>query len=83
MRSEDAHHHLHVVLDQQHGDSHRPDVGELGHEAFGLHRVHAGDRLIQQQEFRLRSERDGDFEQALLAVRQGRSQARLFYCPGK
>src|SRR5215510_7377296 len=66
-----VHHHLHVVLDEEHGDAERADLPELRHEPRGLHRVHAGDRLVEQQEPRPRGERDCDLEQALLPVGEG------------
>src|SRR5215510_10086873 len=69
-----AHHHLHVVLDEEDGDAERADLSELRHEPSSLHRVHAGDRLVQQQEPRARSERDGDFEEALFAIGEGASE---------
>ena len=65
-----AHHHLHVVLDQQHGDAERADAGQQLHEARGLGRVHAGHRLVEQQQLRLGGKRDRDLEQPQLAVGQ-------------
>ena len=63
-----------LLLDEQHGDAKRADLRELGHEARRFHRIHAGNRLVQQQQLRLRGERDRDFEQALLAVGQRAAQ---------
>ena len=70
MRSREAEHQVHVVLDQQHRDVGRQggdgveDVAPLG---FG----HAGRRLVEQQHLRRAGEGRGDLEQALLAVGQG------------
>src|SRR5829696_6407238 len=50
----DSHDHLHVVLDQQ--DRHAQVVAQLAHELgelLGLLRVHAGGRLVEQQQLRL------------------------------
>ena len=67
----DAHDHPHVVLDEQDRDAQLPaDAGdEVGHLA-GLDRVHAGRRLVEQQEARLAGERAGDLQAALVAVGQ-------------
>jgi hypothetical protein len=65
----DPHDDAHVVLDEEHrqlllhaqlGD----EVGELG----GLLRVHAGRRLVEEQELRLRRQRPRHLQPALVAV---------------
>jgi hypothetical protein len=65
----DAHHDLHVVLDQE--DRQAEVVAELAHEVgelVGLLRVHAGGRLVEQQQRRVRRQRAGDLDAALVAV---------------
>src|SRR5262245_35646755 len=65
----DAHHDLHVVLDHDDGDL----PGELAHEggrALRLVGAHARGGLVEEEELRVRGERDADLEVALLAVRQ-------------
>ena len=65
----DAHDHLHVVLDEQ--DRQLALVAQPAHELgepLGLLRVHAGGRLVEQQQLRVRRERAGDLHAALVAV---------------
>ena len=45
-------------------------------EVRGLLRVHAGGRLVEQQQLRLGGERARDLEPALVAVRAGSSRSR-------
>src|SRR5688572_12132710 len=68
-----SHDHLHVVLDEEDGDLLL--VAQPPHELrelLGLLRVHAGRRLVEQQQLRVRRERAGDLHPALVAVRQER-----------
>ena len=71
----DAHHDLHVVLDQQHGQpllvAHATDERR---EVGRLLRVHPGRRLVEQQQLRVGRERPRDLEPPLVAVGQ---RARL------
>jgi hypothetical protein len=65
----DAHHDLHVVLDQE--DGHVLLLTELGHEGREVRRllgVHSGGGLVEEQELRLGGERPRDFEAPLVAV---------------
>ena len=65
----DAHHDLHVVLDQH--DRHAALVAQLAHEGGQvgrLLRVHARRRLVEQQDLRVRGQRAGDLHPPLLAV---------------
>src|ERR1043166_3203413 len=67
----ESHHHLHVVLDQQHGD-----LKFLFHELDQLHqllflaRIHSGGRLVQEQKLWSRRQRTDDLQPALIAVGQ-------------
>ncbi len=67
----DAHHQLHVVLDQHHRDA------GLGHfldqvvDLGGLGRVEPGGRLVEQQQARLGGQRAGDLEPLQRAVGHG------------
>ena len=73
-----VHDEIHVVLDEQ--DGHVELVAdaadELG-ELVRLLRVHAGSRLVEHQELRMRRQRAGDLQPALLAVGQRRRQLVL------
>ena len=67
----DAHDHLHVVLDQQDGQAQTlaklaDEVGQLAR----LLRVHAGGRLVEQEELGLGGQGPGDLEPSLVAVGQ-------------
>ena len=65
----DAHDDLHVVLDQHDRDA--ALVAQLAHERgelIGLLRVHAGRRLVEQQQLRVRGQRPGDLHPPLIAV---------------
>src|SRR5262249_29297908 len=68
----DAHHHVHVVFDQEDGDALRADARKQSHEALRFDRVHAGYRFIEQKQARLGSERDGELQEPELAVRKRR-----------
>ena len=66
-----AHHQLHVVLDQQHGvrrSSRMRSISSRSSDFLG--RVHAGRRLVQEQQLRLGGQRAGDLQAALVAVGQ-------------
>ena len=65
----DAHDDLHVVLDEQ--DREVLLVAQLAHEVGqlrGLLRVHAGGRLVEQQQLRVGRQRARDLDAALVAV---------------
>ena len=67
----DAHHDLHVVLDQEHGQpfssrTRRTNVDEVGR----LLRVHAGRRLVEEEQLRPQGERARHLEAPLVAVRE-------------
>ena len=53
-----AHHHAHVMLDQQHRDAALADLRGSWRRALTLLRVHARGRLVEQQQSRLSRERD-------------------------
>jgi hypothetical protein len=62
-------HAVDVVLDQQHGVGLAKLADQRAdHLAIGLGQ--AGQRLVQQQQFRVGGERDGDLQQPLFAVRE-------------
>ena len=67
----DAHHHAHVVLDQDDRNAQRvPDLQDRLGRATGLLGVHPGNRLIEQEQVWLGAERPGDLDALLIAVRQ-------------
>ncbi len=70
MSVRDAHHHPHVVLDQQHGDAAVAHLADELHQLDGLGRVHARRRLVEQQELGLGGEGARDLEPPLMSVRQ-------------
>ncbi len=51
--------------------------GEDRHQRVGLDRVHAGGRLVEEEERRPHDERAGDLEPPPLAVGQGAGEAGL------
>src|SRR5499426_767250 len=65
----EAEHDVHVVLDDEDRDVGRQRVEHL-QDPLRFERRHAGRGLVEQQHLGLEPERDGDFDQALLAVRQ-------------
>ena len=71
----DAHHDLHVVFDQQ--DRQLQVVPHRPHELrqrLGFLRVHAGRRLVEQQQSRPGRQRPGDLHPPLVSVRQVRGE---------
>ena len=61
---------MHVVLDKQHGDAPALEFFQQLFQRMGLRGVHARRRFVQQQQARLAGQRPGDFETALVAIRQ-------------
>ena len=71
----EPHHHFELVLDQE---DRQPFGLQLGDEALhlrGLGRVHAGGRLVEQQQARLQRQRAGDLDAAAVGV--GEAVGRL------
>ena len=68
----DAHHDPHVVLDEEDGQAElvAQAADEVDPSVAGLAAVHAGGRLVEEQQLRLRGQRAGDLQPALVAVRQ-------------
>ena len=66
----DAHHQLHVVLDQQDRDAVVADASISLPSATRLGGVHAGRRLVEREQLRLGGERARDLQPALVAVGQ-------------
>src|SRR5581483_1883962 len=66
----DVHHQAHVMLDQEHGDAFVADAADELAERQPLRRIHAGGGLVQREQPRLGGERTGNFQPALIAVRQ-------------
>src|SRR5438093_1353365 len=67
----DAHHDLHVVLDQEYRQLElAPERADQRGEVLGLARVHPRRRLVEQQQARLGGERARDLQAPLIAVRQ-------------
>ena len=58
---------IHVMLDQQYGVIAREGF-QKGGDAFAFFLAHAGERFIEEKDFRIGCERHGDLELALLAV---------------
>ena len=73
-----AEHGVHVVLHQQNRVL-GFQLGQHGQHALGFFGAHAGQRLVQQQHLRLGGQAHGDFELALLPVREqaGRQVAQI------
>src|SRR5262249_5436619 len=65
-----AHDERHLVLDQQDRHALTTDLLDQRLELDRFLGIHAGRRLVEQQESRRAGERAGDLEPALLAVRQ-------------
>src|SRR5215468_1019907 len=65
----EAEHYVHVVLDEEHRDVAR-ETGDRDEERRALVARHTRCRLVEQQHFRPRRERERDLEQPLLAVRE-------------
>src|SRR5581483_11139447 len=62
--------HVELVLDQENGDAAIAQAPDLVGEFQRLGGVHAGGRLIEQQQQRLGDERAGDLEPAGVGVGQ-------------
>jgi hypothetical protein len=65
----EAEHHIHVVLDDQHGDV-GIEAGDHIEDEMALRGRHAGRRLVEQQHARPLGERNRDLDQALAAIGQ-------------
>src|SRR6218665_2222804 len=65
-----AHHHVHVVLDQDHGDAVVANLADDGHQFLDVRRRQSRRRLVEQQQLRRQRQRAGNFQQPLLAIRQ-------------
>jgi hypothetical protein len=84
----DAHHELHVVVDQQDGQPVLVEAFDQLANTLLLGRVHARRRLVEDEKPGLERECAGDLQPALVAVRQrarraaadlGRIQTRLLH----
>ena len=60
----DAHDDCHVVLDEEHADAAAQALDERN-DGLRFLRAHAGHRLIEQHELRMRGERKPDFQRPL------------------
>lgn len=66
------------MLDKHDGDAEGvTDLDDIRHELRGLGRVHAGGRLVEQQQLRVGSKRADDLQTTLGAIRQ---RASLLVC---
>src|SRR5579872_1509267 len=64
-------HHIHVVLDDQHGDVLRQLIDGIEDDvAFGAR--YAGGRFVEQQHIRFQADGDGELDEALAAIGQFR-----------
>ena len=66
----ELHHHVELVLDQQDGQPLGLQVGDEPLHLGGLGRVHAGGRLVEQQQARLERQRARDLDAAAVGVGQ-------------
>ena len=66
----EAHDQFDVVLDEQDGDARVADAADAVDQVLPLGRVHAGGRLVEQQQSRLGGQGAGDLHQPLLPVGQ-------------
>ena len=74
----DLHDEVHVVLDHENGQVILvADLHDEVSQLLGLLRVHAGRRLIEEQQLRLRRKCTGDLETALKSVRKARGDIIL------
>src|SRR5690242_15326825 len=65
------HDHLHVMLDQHHGEAQLAmEAGDRGAEIGGFMRVHAGRRLVEQQQRGFGRQGTRELDLALVAIRQ-------------
>ena len=59
----DIHHHAHVVLDHHHGHAELfVEVDDVARHVFLLFEVHAGHRLVEQDELRFQRHGAGEFD---------------------
>ena len=67
----EVHHQAHVVLDHDHRDVQLvADVEDVAGGVLGLLEVHAGHRLVEQQQLGLHRQRPAELDALLDAVRQ-------------
>ncbi len=63
---------VHVMLDQQDGQALVDQAAQVLRDLAGQRRIDARDRLVEQDELRVRHQRAPDLQQLLLAARQAR-----------
>ena len=69
----DVHDQAHVVLDEDHGDPELlADVEDEPGHVLGLLEVHAGDRLVEEQQLGIHGQRPAELDALLEPVRQQR-----------
>src|SRR6185503_10704332 len=66
----DVHHQPHVVLDEQHRHAIVAHAADQLAERDALRRIHAGRGLVEREQLGLGGQRAGNFQTALVAVRQ-------------
>ena len=66
----DAHHQIHVVLDQDHGHAHGRELAQQRTDRRGILRVQPCRRLIEREYARPDRERAGDFDQPFVDMRE-------------
>src|SRR5258708_23912187 len=69
-----AHHEIHVVLDDQECLAGRVQIPDLAGDDVDQRRVHPAGRLVKQQDLRIRYQHVGELEQLALAVGEGLGQ---------
>ena len=66
----DAHHQIHIVLDQDHGHAHGRELAQQRTDRRGILRVQPCRRLIEREHARPDRERAGDFDQPFVDMRE-------------
>ena len=66
----DAHHQIHIVLDQDHGHAHGRELAQQRTDRRGVFRVQPCRRLIEREHARPDRERAGDFDQPFVDMRE-------------
>ena len=70
----DVAHHVHVVLDEQHGHAEVLEVEDVVEQRLGERRVDAGHRLVEHDQRRVAHERARHLEELALTARERRGE---------
>src|SRR5437868_13182520 len=66
----DVHHHVHVVLDEEHGLAPAMEIANVLLHLVDHRRIHGGRGLVEQEQLGIGHERRGEGEELALAVRE-------------